>query len=865
MALTKYRLKMFGGLSLTTVGASEALPAIGRKRLALLAILATDSAAPVSRDRLLALLWPEVDELRARNALKQLVYIIRRELGQDTIIEASGGLMASPDRITSDVREFREALSLHAQAEAVSLYVGPFLDGVYLRDTTEFEQWTDARRRELASAHSTLLEELTTATLADGAVLEAVRWARALAASDPFNSRATLLLVQALEEAGDRAGAFQHAERHALLLRTELGVDPPSEVQTVLQRLREPAAPMLGKVRSSAAVGPTAPSGPAGAAHTSVNSFSPPSSSLTVVRKGWHRSRALVFGGVFATTMAAWVVGANFPSAARGPRAGALVRLTLGQSTEMQPALSPDGRWLAFTASARGDARTGSTVRRIFLQPVSGGRAMPLTPQDSTHNQGRPVWSEDGNSIAFMSDGAIYVSPAFGGTALRLRPSGVLSVGGWSHRGRRIAFTDSAGVWTYDLESDSARFVTAAGFYSHSAVWSPDDEALAFVVGTGSTGNVAAASVWIVLVRGGVATRVSDSLHMNVSPAFEPSGRGLFYASNRDGTPDVFFQPLDRSKRARGEPRRLTTGSNATDVAVSADGKDLVFAAAKVRSNIWSAPISDSPDVPDAALRQMTFGDQEVECLSLSPDGRWLLYDSDRSGNQDIYKIPTDGHDAIQLTRNGVDDFCPVLSPSGREILFYSFDGGDRRLFTMPADGGRPRAVLPTTRGEQVWFPNWSPDGNRITFTFGSRGDKKHAAIVSRLPDGAWGERRNISGVNTTSWSPDARYLAASSDSGLELLSADAKRLRVLVPRERLGRWYVAGWSRDASLVYYHTLEVDAGFWAVPVTGGAPRAVARFDNPRNVSRRVEFATDGKRVYFTLAADEASIWRLSVDW
>jgi Tol biopolymer transport system component/DNA-binding SARP family transcriptional activator len=854
MTSEKFRLRTFGGLSLTVSGASEPLPAVGRKRLVLLAILCAEPGGPVPRDRLLAILWPEVDDVRARNALKQLVYIVRRELGQELIIEVSGGLLADPDRITSDVQDFRRALSDGALTDAVSVCTGPFLDAVHLRDTPEFEHWVDARRHEFATAHLAALEQLGTAALAAGDSVNALRWTRALSTADPLNSRGALLVARALDESGDRAGAIQHLERHSALLGTDLGVDAPADVQKMLRRLRVPVT-----VGASAPLSANDPPIKLEASSPMVETEPRPTP------LGRRKPRTLIVGAVLATTMGAWIAGMNANAPIGGPKAGPLVRLTLAQSAEMEPALSPDGRWLVYSASERGDARVGSNSRRLYLQPSSGGQAIPLTPRDSVHDQTQPAWSPDGSSLAFIGEGVIKVVASFGGATEQILPVRAVTVGGWSHRGRRLAYTDSAGVWTYDLDRDSARFVTPAGFSARTPAWAPDDETLAFVVGTGAAANVAASSIWVVPARGGPPTRVTDSVHMSISPAFDPLGRGLFYTSNRDGAGDIFFQPLDQMKRPRGPAVRLTTGAHATQVAVSADGKALVFASARATSNIWSAPIGDSPVVPDARLRQVTFGDQEIECLSLSPDGRWLLYDSNRSGNQDIYKVGLDGGGATQLTRNAVDDFCPVMSPTSQEILFYSFQDGYRRLFTMSTDGAKASPVLPVVPGEQVWFPQWSSDGNRIAFTYGSSGAAKHAAIISRGPDGTWGNRTNFAGLHEVSWSPDGHHLVASSDSGLIVLSPETGRRRVLVPKTKLGRWYISGWGRDSSVVYYHLVDGESEFFAVPLAGGEPRPILRLANPRAVSRRVEFATDGKRMFFTLAGDEASIWRLALSW
>ena len=311
---------------------------------------------------------------------------------------------------------------------------------------------------------------------------------------------------------------------------------------------------------------------------------------------------------------------------------------------------------------------------------------------------------------------------------------------------------------------------------------------LAFVVGTGNVANVAPSEILVVPTTGGVPTPITDSVHLNTSPVFTPDGRGVLFVSSRSGGRDVFEQLL-QGRAARGAPVRLTTGANATSLSLSADGKTLVYAAEVMRSNIWSAPIASAERAPARELRQVTFGDQEIECISVSRDGSWLLYDSNKSGNQDIYKIPVAGGEPILLTTDLADDFCGMTSPDGREIAFYSFrPDGNRRVYTMLADGGRQQPAL---------------DGGARGLAVGSRLEPGRPAaglhverdrhptyhIVSRDEHGGWGDRRDLTRVSAIAvrWSRDGRYFATASDSGVIVISPDGRYVRVVVPRNEMG------------------------------------------------------------------------------
>src|SRR5690606_19314413 len=124
-----------------------------RKALALLAILAAAGARGVPRDRLLGLLWPERDTERARGALKTMLHALRRQLGAPESISGVAELRLGAAHIDSDVQSFRAALSAGDDEAAVAVYVGPFIDGVYLDATPDFERWVDDERAQLAAAH----------------------------------------------------------------------------------------------------------------------------------------------------------------------------------------------------------------------------------------------------------------------------------------------------------------------------------------------------------------------------------------------------------------------------------------------------------------------------------------------------------------------------------------------------------------------------------------------------------------------------------------------------------------------------------------------------------------------------------------
>ena len=138
------RLRTLGGLTIEDQNGPVA-GAIARKRsLALLALVGLASEQGLSRDRVLAYLWPESDTDRARNNLKQTLFQLRQDLHEDVFARVPGVLRLDPAAISVDACEFQAAIDRNNPTTAVTLYQGPFLDGFYLPGLVEFEHWNEA-------------------------------------------------------------------------------------------------------------------------------------------------------------------------------------------------------------------------------------------------------------------------------------------------------------------------------------------------------------------------------------------------------------------------------------------------------------------------------------------------------------------------------------------------------------------------------------------------------------------------------------------------------------------------------------------------------------------------------------------------
>src|SRR5881396_3404471 len=236
-----FRLRTFGGLSLTGESGPVTGAATQRRKLALLAVLATGGERGVSRDRLLTLFWSESDAEHARHALTQSLSALRRELGSDDLFLGSADLSLNTAVIESDVAALETALARTELERAAALYIGPFLDGIHLdhaHASPEFERWVETERSRLADLIAEALERLAVAATERHELRRAVEWWRRLAALDPFSARSAAGLITALAAAGDASGALRHAQVYQTLLREELNLDPDEAVVAIVRRLR---------------------------------------------------------------------------------------------------------------------------------------------------------------------------------------------------------------------------------------------------------------------------------------------------------------------------------------------------------------------------------------------------------------------------------------------------------------------------------------------------------------------------------------------------------------------------------------------------------------------------------------------------
>ena len=230
-------LRMFGGFDVDLDGAHTRAVGLRPRVIALLALLIGHGSRGISRDKILAYLWPESDTDHARNSLKQALFSLRHAFSDPVVLWGPGLLRLNPVVVEVDLWLFESAIANGQEPTAVSLYRGPFLDGFYASGLSEFERWVELERQRLAAAHADALKTLATRAEAAAEWAAAVVWWRRLTEAEPFSTPAALGLMRALYSAGDPTAAVEHARRHACRVREELDCPVADEVVSFVRRL----------------------------------------------------------------------------------------------------------------------------------------------------------------------------------------------------------------------------------------------------------------------------------------------------------------------------------------------------------------------------------------------------------------------------------------------------------------------------------------------------------------------------------------------------------------------------------------------------------------------------------------------------
>lgn len=246
-----YRLRFFGGASIEGPEGPVGGPSAQARRLGFLARLAVATDRPVSRDKLMALLWSESNLESARHSVRDTIYVLNHELDSPLVEVVGSSLRLDPRGCSSDVGDFQAAIDSGDLDRAAALYRGGFLDGLFVRDALEFEEWARTKRDRFSRAYSQVLGELLENANERGDHSQAVTWGRDLVAHDPYSGVAMLRLMESLAAAGDRTEALRQADAYAVRMREAFDTAPDEAVTDLANRLRERAIPRAARVSNT--------------------------------------------------------------------------------------------------------------------------------------------------------------------------------------------------------------------------------------------------------------------------------------------------------------------------------------------------------------------------------------------------------------------------------------------------------------------------------------------------------------------------------------------------------------------------------------------------------------------------------------
>jgi TolB-like protein/DNA-binding SARP family transcriptional activator/Flp pilus assembly protein TadD len=236
---------LFGAPSLTDGSGARIEPLLAQpKRFAVLAYLLVEArGTPVMRDKLAALFWPELDQPRARQALRQSLHVIRKELGEGAIVGVGAEMLAlGQGAVVSDVAQFEEALAAGRRADALELYRGTFLDGFHVSEAPGVDAWAAAHRVRLGRAAAAAAGALADAAEQAGHLDDAARWLRLQLSFAEIDERPLRRLMGVLRAQGNAAAAVAAYDDYAAWLHREMELEPSDESAALADEIRKAVA-----------------------------------------------------------------------------------------------------------------------------------------------------------------------------------------------------------------------------------------------------------------------------------------------------------------------------------------------------------------------------------------------------------------------------------------------------------------------------------------------------------------------------------------------------------------------------------------------------------------------------------------------
>jgi Tol biopolymer transport system component len=362
---------------------------------------------------------------------------------------------------------------------------------------------------------------------------------------------------------------------------------------------------------------------------------------------------------------------------------------------DAEPAASPDGRLVAYSS-------VRDAVSQIWIKQYPGGDEAALTqgPGDT-----RPRISPDGSYVLFVRrEGertSLFRVPVVGGEPRKVIDDA--RDGDWSPDGARIVFLrasrenefGSASIGIVDATGRGSRtLATVEGMRLDYARWSPDGSTIAI---TQAGAENAPNTLLLVDAGSGELRTLAPPPPAGLVSAAAWSGEGgtLVYTQSESfvqGGAGWAAGRIVQQEIASGRSKTLMWLPSASEVLDIFSPGTILFGARTARQNLLELPVDDGA-APAAGKRWLTHGNSIDRQPAFSPDGEWVIFSSNRSGNLDLYKLSTGSGAIRRITEDAADDWDPAFTPDGRQIIWSSARGGHFEVWICDADGTGARQL----------------------------------------------------------------------------------------------------------------------------------------------------------------------------
>jgi eukaryotic-like serine/threonine-protein kinase len=527
---------------------------------------------------------------------------------------------------------------------------------------------------------------------------------------------------------------------------------------------------------------------------------------------------ALVALAVVAVAAGAswWLTHSRAPASEGGP---VLTRLVADPGLNEDPALSPDGKLLAY-ASDRG----GNGTLNIWVRQLAGGDPLRLT--DDPADDYEPVFSPDGSQIAFRSErdgGGIYVVSVFGGQAHRIARQGHHPR--YSPAGDQIVYSVGEG----NIAAGQMLVVAALGgaprqlqpeFYrAYHPIWSPDGKHLLFH-GWQNRGDLHSEDWWVTPAEGGKAIRTNAAavitkaniLFRITPPAIWVGSpdRIVFSAPSGDTT-NLWEVPISpASFQVTDPPHRLTFGTGTeTSPSIAQAGSRVAFADLNTNYHVWSLPLDANRGKVTGEPLKLTDDPAQEQLPFVSADGRKVAFSRIlKAGQYDLWlKELPDGKET-PLAVSPVSDSDGVISPDGSRVASPVTEKEVPTIYAVSAAGGDPERLCRDCRLPSGWSPDaksliWEESANRALVLLNLVSGQQTEIVKNSNPK---------YGVSRGRFSPDGRWLSFHAIPGPEARRVYVVPFKGAVLQDETawipitdgeGMERYADWSPDGNVLYF--------------------------------------------------------------